>query len=323
MVKYYISQNGKIYESPQKPKTLEDLVWVDMNYPSEDEELEVENLINIETPTREEMSEIEVSSRLYVENGAIYTTATLVINFEKDVPESQSVTFIFKDKVLITVRYSEPRSFPMFLSRCSKQQQSPILTGVDVFIGITEAIIDRLSDALELIGRELDGTSTGVFQNSTNKENNGSSDLQVMLKKIGRYGDLNGKLRESLLTLSRQMSYLLLVGSKNKQEHIEDLETYVKDINALSEHTNYVSSRINLLLDAILGMINIEQNAIIKFFSVAAAVFLPPTLIASIYGMNFKVMPELEWPLGYPLAIALMLFSALGPYYYFRKKRWL
>lgn len=323
MIKYYLAKDGQIFESTSRPKTLENLVWIDMLYPSSEEEREVELLIYIDTPTLEEMSEIELSSRLYVENGTIYTTASLVTNFEKD-PESNSITFIFKDKILITVRYSEPKSFALFLNQCSKQKQSPIQNGVDVFIGITEAIIDRLSDALELIGRELDSTSKNVFQNNNhNNQKNDSADLQEMLKKIGRYGDLNGKFRESLLTLSRQMSYLLLVGGKNKQDHIEDLETYVKDLNALSEHTNYISNRINLLLDAILGMINIEQNAIIKFFSVAAAVFLPPTLIASIYGMNFKHMPELDLKYGYPIAISLMLFSAIGPYIYFRKKRWL
>ncbi len=322
MIKYYLSKDGQIFESPTRPKTLENLVWIDMLFPSSEEEREVELLIYIDTPTLEEMSEIELSSRLYVENGTIYTTASLVTNFEKD-PEAHSVTFIFKEKILITVRYSEPKSFTMFLNQCSKQKQSSITSGVDVFIGITEAIIDRLSDALEFIGRELDVTSRSVFQNNIKNQKNDSADLQAMLKKIGRYGDLNGKFRESLLTLSRQMSYLLLVGGKNKQDHIEDLDTYVKDLNSLSEHTNYISSRINLLLDAILGMINIEQNAIIKFFSVAAAVFLPPTLIASIYGMNFKFMPELEWPYGYPLAIGLMLVSSIGPYIYFRKKRWL
>ncbi len=322
MIKYYLSLNDKLVESETKPKSLENLVWVDMNYPSNQEEHEVESLISIETPTREKMSEIEVSSRLYVEKGTIYTTSTLITNFEKEIPESHSVTFIFKDKILITVRYSEPKSFVLFLSRCSKHQQIPIHSGVDVFIGITEAIIDRLSDALELIGRELDLTSIGVFQKTSNEKRKGSNDLQELLRKIGRFGDLNGKLRESLLTLSRQMSYLILVGGKNKQEHIEDLETYVKDISALSEHTNYVSSRINILLDAILGMINIEQNAIIKFFSVAAVIFLPPTLIASVYGMNFNHMPELDWHLGYPLAVSLMLLSGIGPYLYFKKQRW-
>jgi magnesium transporter len=321
MVKYYLTHDGRLTESIKPPQSLDDLIWVDMLFPSKEEERDVENLLSIETPTPEEMLEIEVSSRLYVENGAIFTTATLVTHFEKDSPESNSVTFIFKDKTLITLRYAEPKAFSLFLNRCTRNSE-PLKSGVDIFVGLTEAIIDRLSDALEMIGRELDATSTKVFQKNTGPAAS-SSNLQDLLKKIGRNGDLNGKLRESLLSLSRLIGYLLLMGGKNKQEHIEDLETYAKDITALNEYTNYVSSRINLLLDATLGMINIEQNAIIKIFSVAAVVFLPPTLIASIYGMNFKNMPELDWFFGYPFAIFLMILFAILPYLFFKKKRWL
>ena len=322
MLKFYFTNDGKLTESQDRPQGTEDLIWVDMLYPTKEEERFVENLLSIETPTREEMLEIEVSSRLYVENSAIFTTATLVTHFEKENPETHSVSFIFKDKTLITLRYSEPKAFNLFINRCQRSQAEAIKSGVDVFVGITEAIIDRLADALEMIGRELDNTSTKVFQKNTELANQSSS-LQDLLKKIGRNGDLNGKLRESLLSLSRVIGYLLLVGVKHEQDHIEDLETYSKDITALNEYTNYISSRINLLLDATLGMINIEQNAIIKIFSVAAVVFLPPTLIASIYGMNFKVMPELEWVLGYPFAVFLMILFAILPYLFFKKKGWL
>lgn len=322
MIKYYVSKDGKLTEVQNPPHNLEELIWVDMLFPSKEEERIIENLLSIETPTPEEMLEIEVSSRLYVENSAIFTTATLVTHFEKESPETNSVTFIFKEKTLVTLRYSEPKSFNMFLTRCNRNQTEYIKSGVDVFIGLTEAIIDRLSDALEMIGRELDSTSAKIFQKNSNQISSASS-LQDLLKKIGRYGDLNGKLRESLLSLSRMIGYLVLMGGKYKQDHIEDLDTYTKDISAMNEYTNYVSSRINLLLDATLGMINIEQNNIIKIFSVAAVVFLPPTLIASIYGMNFKAMPELEWIFGYPFAIFLMVLCAFLPYLYFKKKGWL
>lgn len=308
-------------EGEQKPTQLESLIWVDMIHPTKEEKNFVEDLLAIETPTREEMQEIEVSSRLYVENSAIFTTATIVTRFEKDSPESHSVTFIFKDKTLVSLRYAEPKSFEMFLSRSQRNHTEAVLTGMDVFIGLIEAIIDRLADAHEMIGRELDATSTKVFQKKS--EQVGSEDLNELLKKIGRNGDLNGKLRESLLTLLRLISYLMLMGGKYRQEHIEDLETYSKDISALNEYNTYISNRINLLLDAILGMISIEQNGIIKIFSVAAVVFLPPTLIASIYGMNFKNMPELDWFWGYPFAIILMIVFAILPYVFFKKKRWL
>ncbi len=322
MLKFYISENNKIKEIQDPLILLDNLVWVDMIFPTKDEEHFVENLLQIDTPTQEEMLEIEVSSRLYVENSAIYTTATLVTPFEKDHPETESVTFIFKDKTLITLRHSELKAFSLFINRCRKNRTEAIGSGADVFIGLAEAIVDRLADALEMISKELDDTSSKVFQKTGEGGTQGHS-LQDVLKKIGRNGDLNGKLRESLLSLSRVIVYLLSVGVKYNQVHIEELESHSKDIVALNEYTGHISQRINLLLDATLGMINIEQNAIIKIFSVAAVVFLPPTLIASIYGMNFKDMPEISWPYGYPFALALMVLFAILPYLFFKKKNWL
>lgn len=321
MLKFYFTQNGKMVERSDWPNKLNNLIWVDMIHPTKEEERYVENLLSIETPTKEEMLEIEVSSRLYSENSAIFTTATLVTRFEKDSPETHSVTFILKEKTLVTLRYAEPKSFDMFISRCQRAQAEAVVTGMDVFIGLTEAIVDRLADAHEMIGKELDATSAKVFQKSAGQV--ASEDLKEILKKVGRNGDLNGKLRESLLTLSRLMGYLVLMGGKYNQEHIEDLDTYSKDIIALNEYNTYLSGRINLLLDATLGMISIEQNGIIKIFSVAAVVFLPPTLIASIYGMNFRHMPELDWVFGYPFAVFLMVVFAILPYFLFKKKGWL
>lgn len=321
MINQYFLSGNKL-ATVQDTANHKDLIWVDMHAPDKAEELSIENLLGIDAPTREEMHEIEVSSRLYSENGALYITATLVTQVETDQPETHSVTFIIKDNKLVTLRYSDPKAFSMYLGRVSRGQAEPIKQGFDIFLGLMEAIIDRLSDTLEFIGRELDSTSKSVFQKTSAKHND-TADLQDVLKALGRFGDLNGKLRESLLSLSRVFSYLLLSGGQYKQSHKEALETYAKDISSLTEHANYVSNRVNLLLDATLGMINIEQNAIIKIFSVAAVVFLPPTLIASIYGMNFEHMPELDWLLGYPFAIGLMILSAILPFLYFKKKGWL
>jgi magnesium transporter len=211
----------------------------------------------------------------------------------------------------------------MYLGRVARGQAEPVKQGFDIFLGLMETVIDRLSDILEMIGRELDNTSKSIFQ-KTSANHNDTAGFQAVLVALGRYGDLNGKLRESLLSLSRVFSYMLLSGGKYKDDsHKEALETYAKDISSLTEHATYVSNRVNLLLDATLGMVNIEQNTIIKIFSVAAVVFLAPTLIASIYDMNFEHMPELEWLLGYPFAVGLMILSAILPYLYFKKKGWL
>lgn len=321
MIKYYILKNNKLIDNPGIPTSLAPLVWVDMLSPEKDQEAEVEARLSIDAPTREEMHEIEISSRLYTESNTIYITATLVTQMLTEEPQTHSITFIFKDETLVTLRYSDPKAFQIYLARIAKNQHEPIKSGFDVFFGLMDAVVDRLSEALEMIGHELDGASASVFQNRQSKgEFRGC--LNDVLKRVGRYGDLNGKIRESLLSLARAFSYLQHTGKVNPR-HKETLETFAKDISSLTEHASFISNRVNLLLDATLGMINIEQNAIIKIFSVAAVVFLPPTLIASIYGMNFEFMPELTLPYGYPAAIGLMILSAVLPYIYFKFRRWL
>lgn len=322
MIHYFTLNDNKLNATSERPADPRELVWVDMHAPDRNEELNLEGFLKIDAPTREEMHEIEISSRLYSENGALYLTATLVTQVETSEPQTRSVTFILKDDTLITLRYSEPKAFTQFLAREQRGQIDPIQDGFQIFLGLMESVIDRLSDTLELIGRELDDTSKTVFQNPTDAHSE-PQDLQDVLKKIGRYGDLNGKLLESLLSLSRVFSFLLLSGGNYRQTYRDPIETLAKDISSLSEHGTYVSNRVNLLLDATLGMISIEQNGIIKIFSVAAVVFLPPTLIASIYGMNFSQMPELQWQFGYPLAIGLMALSAILPYLFAKKKGWL
>jgi magnesium transporter len=321
MIKCYKNSESKLVEKIDTTLIDNKLIWVDMISPDKAEEHDVEAMFSLDVPTKEEMLEIEVSSRLYYENDALYITVTLMTELETDEPESHSVTFIIKDNTLITLRYSEQKSFNIFLGRVARNQTEEIKNGFDVFIGIIEAVIDCISDALKIIGQELDQVSKSVFQKTSKSKN--STDFQEILKKIGHYGDLNGKLSESLLSMSQVFIYLMISGKKYKKHHKDSIETYDKDINSLIVHTNYFSNRVNLLLDATLGMINIRQNAIIKIFSIAAVVFLPPTLIASIYGMNFIHMPELKWLLGYPFAIALMCISSIVPYLYFKKKGWL
>lgn len=324
MIKTYKKKDGRLYEGEADFSVMskKDIIWFDMISPDEEEEKNLEEILSIDAPTPKEMQELEVSSRLYTDDGAIYLTTTLVTQADSENPQTKSVTFIIKDKVLITLRYSDPKAFAMYLNRVSRSSGVKVDDGFQIFLGLMEAVIDRLSDTLEMIGKNLDETSHIVFQNNgVDKEKD--NDLQDILKKIGRQGDLNGKIRESLLSLSRVFSYLLMIASEHKVKHKEVLDTYAKDISSLSDHATYISNKVNLLLDATLGLINIEQNAIIKIFSVAAVVFLPPTLIASIYGMNYKHMPELDWLLGYPFAIVLMIFSAILPFCYFKYRRWL
>ncbi|MGH6898426.1 MAG: magnesium/cobalt transporter CorA [Geminicoccaceae bacterium] len=298
-------------------------VWLDLVAPTPEEEHQVEALLGVGVPTREEMQEIEVSSRLYEENGALYMTATVVARADSEHPEATAVSFILAGERLVTVRYAEPQSFGLFALRCQRSP-GPYTRGDAVLAGLLDALIDRIADVLEHIGLEVDGISHEVFEHPTAPRKSG--DFQGILRNLGRRGDLTSKVRESLVGIGRLLMFLGQAGAPNTKSAKDlrnRLRTMSRDVRSLTEHASFLSGKINFLLDATLGMINIEQNAIIKIFSVVAVVFLPPTLIASIYGMNFGFMPELAWPFGYPLALALMLGSALAPLLYFRRRGWL
>lgn len=298
---------------------LKDAVWIDLLSPTKDEENLVEQFINIDIPTREEMDEIELSSRLYRDNDKLFMTAMAIAQSSSIEPKLEPVTYILTPSQLFTIRYIEPKSFNLLINRIKmfdSEQRNPI----DLLIGLIDCAIDRLADILELVGHQLDDYSKLIFHNkSTHKLN-----YQKLFQQIGVSGDLNTKARESLMTFSRLITFFEQAKSTilNTENHTR-LSTSNKDIVALSDHASFLSTKINFLLDATLGMVNIEQNNIIKLFSVAAVIFLPPTLIASIYGMNFNIMPELSWKYGYLFAIGLMALAAWLPFKYFKHKKWL
>src|SRR4051794_21140180 len=295
-------------------------VWLDLVNPAPGEDKLIERLLGIAVPTREEMQEIEVTSRLYVENGARYMTATLMCQSDTDTPKTTAVTFILSGHRLITVRYDEPRPFMIVGSKLARVCPAGI-NGESVLMELLDAVIDRAADILERIGAEVDRVSHDIFEPETDQ----TRSHQEILKAIGRKGDLTSKVRESLVSIGRVLLYLANEADSMRwaKETRSQLRGMQRDVQSLSDHASYLSSKITFLLDAMLGVVSIEQNNIIKIFSIAAVVLMPPTLVASIYGMNFKHMPELDWTLGYPLAIVLMLIAAALPYIFFKWKNWL
>lgn len=294
-------------------------VWIDMLSPPVDEIDAVEQLLDIEVPSREEMQEIELSSRLYVEGPALVMTMPVLINSATDEPESAPITFMLVNHQLLTLRYTDPLSFKIFARRINREP-CLIATGEQALLGLLEQITDRLADILEVSIADLDGLSKEVFRTASSSTKGRA--FTEILRRIGRTGDLGSKIKDSLLGLNR---LLLFLSSQPaiKGENRDRTKTLLRDVTSITEHATFISNKTQFLLDATLGLINIEQNSIIKIFSVAAVAFLPPTLIASIYGMNYTNMPELSWKYGYLFAIALMIFSALVPFTYFRYKRWL
>ena len=301
--------------------SLEDSIWIDLFSPSKAEEEKVEQYIGRNIPTRAEMVEIEFSSRLYKENDAIIMTAMMLAQSDSPDPKLDPVTFVLTQKQLITIRYIESQSFKLFISKV-KHVDFTHRDAVTLLIELLDATVDRLADILELVAGRLDNYSKTIFR----PENNTTEKLnyQQLMQQIGANGDLNTKARESLLTFNRLISFFgQTAQSRIDKEGKLRLATLSTDVVSLSDHANFLSTKINFLLDATLGMVNIEQNNIIKIFSVAAVIFLPPTLVASIYGMNFHFMPELSWKYGYLLSIGLILTAAWLPYKYFKHRKWL
>jgi magnesium transporter len=300
----------------------ESAVWFDLINPNLQEDKIVERQVGIAVPTREEMQEIEVTSRLYVENGARYMTATLMCQSDTDAPKTTPVTFILSGHRLITVRYDDPRPF-MIVGTKLARVCPPTVTGESVLMDLLDAVIDRAADILERIGAEVDQVSHDIFEPEGRADRTRS--YNEILKMIGKKGDLASKVRESLVSIGRLLLYLANEADSMRwaKEPRAQLRGMQRDVHSLSDHAAYLSNKIQFLLDAMLGVVTIEQNNVIKIFSVAAVALMPPTLIASIYGMNFHHMPELDWTLGYPIAIVLMIFAAALPYYFFKWKKWL
>ncbi len=297
--------------------------WIDLVSPVPEEVRAVEDRLRIEIPSRAEMQEIEASSRLYHENGAYFMTATAIASADGRMLETSAVTFILAADYLVTVRYVNPRSFETFSERIQKPGALPE-TPAELLIQLLEVMIDRIADILELHSAEIDGISRLIFTAGEGKRGR-SVDLQHMLRSIGSEGNHFSTLRESILSFSRMALYLnQAVAQHAKTAALRDtLMEISRDLSSLADHAAFMDNKNTFLLDATLGMISIQQNQIIKLFSVAAVVFLPPTLIASIYGMNFRNLPELGWEFGYPMALGLMVISAVLPYLYFKRKGWL
>ena len=323
MLSVYVPHGATLERTTVEPgsKVPENAVWIDMVTPTVQEDRTVEQMLGIAVPTREEMQEIEVSSRLYVENGARYMTATLMCQSDTPAPKTTPVTFILSGHRLATVRYDDPRPFAIVEHRLARTCP-PKVSGESVLMDLLDAVIDRSADILERIGGEVDQVSHSIFEPEEEVKPPSYNDV---LKALGRKGDLTSKVRESLVSIGRLLLFLANEADSMKwpKDTRTQLQSMQRDVGSLSDHATYLTNKITFLLDAMLGVVNLQQNNIIKIFSVAAVVLMPPTLVASIYGMNFKHMPELEWVGGYPFALVLMLLAAALPYLYFKWRKWL
>lgn len=300
-----------------------DAVWIDLNQPADGEDRMVEAALGISVPTRAEMLEIEPSSRLRVENGARYMTGSIVCNSEGERPTLAQVSFILAKGKLTTVRYEEPKPFRLVLAKLDRDCPQT-MKGDRLLLELLDTIVDRAADIIETLSEDIDGLSRRIFERES-ASSGGSQRFRVILKLLGRRADLASKVRESLVSMGRLVTFLSTEGEAERFDKDQRawLKSMQRDATSLNDHVSYLGNKIIFLLDATLGMVSIEQNNIIKIFAVLSVVLMPPTLIASIYGMNFQHMPELATQYGYPLALVAMLLAAVVPYAFFKWKKWL
>lgn len=302
----------------------DDVIWIDLDHPTSEEERALEQMLGYNLPTRDEMKNIEPSSRLYREGGATYMTAALVWRVESELPELTDVSFVLARNRLVTIRYSEPEAFKVFMAY-AERAQTVLPSGAATLVTLLEAIVDRNAEILEQAALQVDVISREIFAEERDlRTRRAGKNLALALKQIARRQNITAKTRESLVSLGRVASFLTvareIAESSDLREHLKSVS---RDISSLTDHSSFVMANVNFLLDASLGLVNVEQNQIIKIFSVAAVIFLPPTLVASSYGMNFTFMPELQWLFGYPMAILMMVVSAAIPFLWFKRKGWL
>jgi len=321
MLTIYDTTTKSLLKHNETAPITADTVWFDLLNPTKEEDNRVEAMLGISVPTRAEMREIEASSRFFQENGATYMTGFIVNTADKQILSS-TVTFILIRNALVTVRYTESPAFPMFLQRV-EMGDATCSTGAAIMVGLIETLVERKADLIEQIQDRVDKLAKSVF--NINARRKGENKLDAILKATGTQGDTVARARESATSLERVLHAFKNTALERACESkiVQRIDTVDRDILSLTEHMRFLSDRVSFLLNATLGLISNEQNQIIKLFSVMAVMLMPPTLVASVYGMNFRHMPELEWIDGYPWALGLMLLSAVVPFIYFRRKGWL
>jgi magnesium transporter len=318
MLKVFSFDHNKVAEIPFAPEELHQVLdnsgWIDVLDPTEEEREQLEQYLRTELPESDDVEEIEASARYFVDGAGIHVHSLFLAQIEGR-PTTVTVAFILQKDRLISLREEDSPDFRLLRMRV-RRGQIEANNPRDFLISIFEQKVENLADTLEDIHRELEEVSRLVLEKAEGE------DLEEAIGELARLENSNGKVRLCLMDTQRSISFL----QKHQRYAPEQFETareIMRDVETLLSHTTFLFEKINFLMDAAQGFINIEQNQVIKIFSIAAVVFLPPTMVASIYGMNFQFFPELNWKYGYVWALALMVVSGVAPYWYFKMKRWL
>ena len=316
MINCYIKKQHRltVVEGVEYLNNIEDrksVIWIDMFTPTLQEVKTVENIFSIEFPTKQESEEIELSSRYWEEGNRIEINSYFLINDKKD-PVNETVSFILQDDLLISVRYKKLASFDASIKNLLSSPRE-YRTGYSIFSQIIDIRIDTDADIIEELNRDIAAIRKQAFNDDVENED--------LLEQMSTFENLNMKIRENLTDKQRILNSLLK--SQKITEDKSELPIMLKDIRSLIDHTNFNFERIDYLQNIFIGLLSVEQNKVIKIFTIVNVIFLPPTLVASIYGMNFEIMPELSWDYGYLFSVGIMILSAITPLIIFRKKGWI
>jgi len=320
MINVFVLQNGRLNQvSVDSREDLENVtpVWVDLNEPTDEERILVKTTYGVTLPGEDEVSDIEASARYYeAENGDLHLRTDFLLEEEDGPSRVVTVAFILSGKILFSVHNDDLPVFRLVRLR-ARSRPGSIEDYMDVLLDLYATDAEYSADALEGIYEALEEVSTRVLQKEFTDQ-----DAAAALNAIAHEEDLNGRIRRNMMDTRRAVSFLMR-GRLLNADQFEEARQILRDIESLDGHTSFLFDKVNFLMDATVGFININQNKIIKIFSVASVAFLPPTLIASIYGMNFKVFPEIDWTYGYPFALGLMVAAIAAPLVYFQRRGWL
>ena len=326
MLGAYAAREGQPLADFPVEGDLSQAQWIDLYQPTADEKARVLAATGLGIATEDELDEIETSSRLAFDGQAIYLSMPLIAKIEGQAPETKPIGFVLSRDRLLTIRFNRSLAFHNFLET---QHRTPMesVAPIGIFMLMMEAISDRLADLLENIRDDLDRVSKLIFHDASNGKKRGrrqDNELQDVLRSIGRAGDTMSRVRDSLLGIGRILPYVAQVAASWIDRAMRDrIKSLRQDIASLADYDGHLNTKMQFLLDATLGLINNTQNNIIKVLTVVSVVGVPPTLVASIYGMNFKDMPELNWAYGYPYGLTMILLSAVLPLVWFKLRGWL
>lgn len=312
-----ISRHSK--SSPATPAAS----WIDLLSPTSEERARVEGDYGLKLPSREELSGVELSSRISVEGGVLFLSIPTVSYMSELEHAPSPLGFVLSKDLLVTIRYEQLHSFDSVVEKCSRDDAT--FTSVEAFAALVDEMVELSADLIEKIAVDLDGVSRAVFSKlgKQNRVTQSNDELRGVLISVGNAGERLSRIRDLVLGLQRIVPFV----AGTEQDWIPAgmrarLKVTQSDLTSLAEYETYLSDKVQFLLDAVLGFINTKQNDIFQVLTVISIVGIPPTLVASIYGMNFKYMPELSWAWGYPFALAVIVLSAILPILWFKWRRW-